>query len=75
MSIYELLGIHRIFWSHLEEGIGHESFVPSFRIFNRENESLAFVKVNFDKPSHSEGSSYVDIRLPRHSRIFLESFG
>jgi len=74
MSIYDSLGIHGIFWSSLEEGIGHGSFVPSFRVFNRENESLAFVKMNFDKPSSSEGSSYVDIRLIRHSRNFLESF-
>ena len=60
--------------SHLAEGIGHGSFVPSFSVFNRENETLAFVKMNFDKPSPSEGSSYVDIRLTRHTRNFLESF-
>ena len=53
MSIFESLGIHGIFWSHLEEGIGHGSFVPTFRVFHRENESLAFVTMNFDKPSPS----------------------
>ena len=49
-SIYNSLGIHGTFWSHLEEGIGHGSIVPSFGALNRENESLASVKLNFDKP-------------------------
>ena len=61
MSIYDSLDIHGIFRSHLAEGIGHGSFVPTFRVFNRENESLAFVKMNFDKPLPSDGSSYADI--------------
>ena len=43
-SIYNSLGIHGIFWSHLDEGIGHGSIVPSFGALNRENESLASVK-------------------------------
>ena len=74
MSIYNSLGIHGIFWSHLEEGIGHGSIVPNFGALNRENESLASVKLNFDKPSAPDGSSYVDIQLTRHSRNLLESF-
>ena len=69
-SIYNSLGIHGIFWSHLEKGIGHGSIVPSFGVLNRENESLASVKLNFDKPSAPNGSSYVDIQLTRHSRNF-----
>ena len=48
--------------------------MPSFGALNRENESLASVKLNFDKPSALDGSSYVDIQLPRHSQNFLESF-
>ena len=71
-SIYNSLGIHRIFWSHLEEGIGYGSIVPCFGAIKRENESLASVKLNFVKPSPSDGSSYVDTRLTRHSRNFLE---
>ena len=72
-SVYNSLGIHEIVWSHLEEGIGHGSIVPSFGALNRENESLASVKLNFDKPSAPDGSSYVDIQITRHSRNFLES--
>ena len=48
--------------------------MPSFGALNRENDSLASVKLNFDKPSTPDGSSYVDIQLNRHSRNFLESF-
>ena len=73
-SIYNSLGIQRIFWSHLDEGIGHGSIVPSFGALNRENESLASVKLNFDKPLAPDGSSYIDIQLTRHSRNFLELF-
>ena len=73
-SIYDSLGIHRIFWSHLDVGIGHGSIVPCFGALNRENESLASVKLNFDKPLPPDGSSYIDIQLTRHSRNFLESF-
>ena len=73
-SIYNSLDIHGIFWSHLEEGVGHGSILRSFGALNRENESLASVKLNFDKPSAPDGSSYVDIQLTRHSRNFLESF-
>ena len=76
MSIYDSLGIHGFFWSHLEEDIGHGSIVPCFgALINRENESLASIKLIFDKLSPPEGSSYVDIRLTRPSRIFFESFG
>ena len=49
-SIYNSLGIHRIFCSHLEEGIGHGSIVASFIALNREIEFLASVKLKFDKP-------------------------
>jgi len=73
-SIYNSLGIHGFFWSHLEEGIGDGSIVPCFGALNRENESLASVKLNFDKPLAPDGSSHIDIQLTRHSRIFLESF-
>ena len=48
--------------------------MPSFGALNRENESLASAKLNFDKPSAPDGSSYVDIQLTRQSRNFLESF-
>ena len=73
-SIYNSLGMHRFFWSHLEEGIGHGSIVASFGALNRENESLASVKLNFDKPSPPNGSSYIDIQLTRHAQNSLESF-
>ena len=73
-SIYKSLGIHRIFWSNLEEGIGHGSFVARFGALDRENESLVSVKLNFDKPSPPNGSSYIDIQLTRHSHNCLESF-
>ena len=74
-SIYNSLGIHGIFWSHLEQGIGHGSIVPSFGALNRENESLDdSKKLNFDKPSAPDGSSYVGIQLTRQLRNFLESF-
>ena len=48
--------------------------MPSFGALNRENESLASVKLNFDKPSVLEGSSNVNIQLTRQSQNFLESF-
>ena len=73
-SIYNSLGMDIIFWSHLEEGIGHGSIVASFGALNRENESLASVKLNFDKLSPPNGSSYIDIQLTRHAHNFLESF-
>ena len=73
-SIYNSLDIHGIFWSHLEEGIGHGSILLSFGALNRENESLESVKLNFDKPSAPYDSFYVDIQFTRHSRNFLESF-
>ena len=41
MSIYDSLGLHGFFLSHLDEGIVHGSVVPSFGALNRENESLA----------------------------------
>ena len=71
-SIHNSLGNHVIFWSNLEQGIGHGTIVSSFGALNRENESLASVKLNFDKPSPPDGSSYVDTRLTRYSRNFLE---
>ena len=71
---YNSLGFHRIFLSQLEEGIGHGSIVASFGALNRENESLVSVKLNFDKPSPPNGSSYIDTQLIRHSQNFLESF-
>ena len=73
-SIHNSLGNHVIFWSDLEKGIRHESIVPSFGALNRENESLASVKLNFDKPSPLTGSSYIDIQLTWHAQNFLESF-
>ena len=73
-SIYNSLGNHGIFWSHLEQGIGHGSIVPSFGALIRENESLASVKLNFSKSSAPDGSFYVDIQLTRQSRNFSESF-
>ena len=73
-SIHDSQGIHVIFWSDLEKGIGHGSIVPSFGALNRENESLASIKLNFDKPSPSNGSSHVDTQLTRQSRNFLEQF-
>ena len=74
ISIYNSLGIHRIFGSHLKEGIGHGSIVAQFGGLDRENESLGSVKFNFDKPSPPKGSSYIDIQLTRHSQNCLESF-
>ena len=44
--------------------------MPNFGALNRENESLASVKMSFEKPSPPDGSSYIDIQLSRHSRIF-----
>ena len=64
--IYNSLGIHIIFWSRLKEGIGHGSIVPSFGALNRENGSPASVKLNSDKPSPPDGSSYIDIQLTGH---------
>ena len=69
-SLYNSLGIQRIFWSHLDEGIGHGSIVPSFGALNRKNESLASVKLNFNKPSPPDSSSYIDIQLTSHSLNF-----
>ena len=71
-SIHDSLGIHVIFWGHLEEGIAHGSIVPLFGAIKRDNESIASVKLNFVKPSPSDGSSYVDTQLTRQSRNFLE---
>ena len=44
--------------------------MASFGALNRENESLASVKLNFHKPSPPNGSSYIDIQLIRHSQNF-----
>ena len=70
--IHNSLGNHVIFWSKLEEGIGNGTIVPSFGALNRDNDSLARVKLNFDKPSPPDGSSYIDTQLTRQSRNFLE---
>ena len=70
-SIHNSLGNHVIFWSNLEEGIIHGTIVPSFGALNRANKSLASVKLNFDKPSTPDGSSYIDKQLTRQSRNFL----
>jgi len=48
--------------------------MPSFGALNRENESLASVKLNFDKPSPPDSSSYIVKQLTKHSQNFLESF-
>ena len=45
-----------------------------FGALDRENESLASVKLNFEKSSPLNGSSYIDIQLTRHAQNFLESF-
>ena len=49
--------------------------MPTFSVLNRENESLPYIKMIFDKLSHQACPSYFDIRLSRHSLNFLGSFG
>ena len=73
-SIHNSLCNHVIFLLNLEGGIRHGTIVPYFGVLNRENESLASVKLNFDKPSPPDSFSYIDIQLTRHSMNFWEPF-